>query len=265
MRSTFFNIEHQGNSYRVATRLRDTSDDLVVLMHGLGGAKEDFDGAFSAPDLDAYSLCALDWLGYGESDRPADTDFSYRLEDQAQIASQIIGRLRKSRVFIVGHSMGGGIGLLTTQRLECERLGGFIGLEGLLGGGAFSKRIAAQTREYFLSTGRQELISELRAHPRRSIQIWADEFEAGGPIGEYCSALSIVDAVKDDALFRIINELPEHRCYIHTSQDNIDELRPRLVGVEIKEIADAGHFMMRDNPEATYHAIGDCLVRWRAQ
>nr|8CKP_A Chain A, Alpha/beta fold hydrolase [Haloferax mediterranei]8CKP_B Chain B, Alpha/beta fold hydrolase [Haloferax mediterranei]8CKP_C Chain C, Alpha/beta fold hydrolase [Haloferax mediterranei]8CKP_D Chain D, Alpha/beta fold hydrolase [Haloferax mediterranei]8CKP_E Chain E, Alpha/beta fold hydrolase [Haloferax mediterranei]8CKP_F Chain F, Alpha/beta fold hydrolase [Haloferax mediterranei]8CKP_G Chain G, Alpha/beta fold hydrolase [Haloferax mediterranei]8CKP_H Chain H, Alpha/beta fold hydrol len=57
---------------------------------------------------DEYRCVALDYLGFGLSERP--TDFSYRPEDHADVVEEFIDELGLEDVVLVGHDWGGPIG-----------------------------------------------------------------------------------------------------------------------------------------------------------
>jgi pimeloyl-ACP methyl ester carboxylesterase len=64
-----FDIKYDGKLIRLSVKLRLVSDDLVVLLHGFGCAKECFDEAFVAEGLQDLSICTFDFPGHGDSER----------------------------------------------------------------------------------------------------------------------------------------------------------------------------------------------------
>lgn len=88
----------------------------VVLLHGLGGNKDVWDG-FAKIITPSNRVVALDLPGFGESARSEAADYGYA----AQIArlERILGVLGIGRFHLVGQSMGGGIaGLFATAHPE---------------------------------------------------------------------------------------------------------------------------------------------------
>jgi len=102
--------DYAGKTYGLSVRLRANADNLIVFLHGWGGSKEGFTGAFSSDVLKQYGICTIDLLGFGQSEKPA--DFSYDLLDQANVIALAVNSLDAKRVYLVGHSMGGSIGML---------------------------------------------------------------------------------------------------------------------------------------------------------
>jgi pimeloyl-ACP methyl ester carboxylesterase len=81
------------------------SGPTVVLVHGFGGAKEDF-----ADHLDALAarnhVVTFDHRGHGESDAPEDPA-SYSLDRLAADVLAVIDAVGAERATLLGHSMGG--------------------------------------------------------------------------------------------------------------------------------------------------------------
>jgi pimeloyl-ACP methyl ester carboxylesterase len=80
--------------------------DPVVLLHGLGGNKDAWDG-FGKIITPSNHVFALDLPGFGDSARNENGDYGYA----AQVArlEKIVRALGLRRFHLVGHSMGGGI------------------------------------------------------------------------------------------------------------------------------------------------------------
>jgi len=77
----------------------------LVLVHGFGGAKEDF-----ADHVDAlgehHRVVVFDHRGHGESDKP-DESGAYSLDRLAMDTRQVADALGLDRFRLLGHSMGG--------------------------------------------------------------------------------------------------------------------------------------------------------------
>lgn len=74
----------------------------------------------------------LDFRGHGRSDAPMK---SMTIDDLADDAIALIDHLRLDRVMLVGHSLGGMVGMLVAQR--CEKVAGLVLLEGWSSNRAF--------------------------------------------------------------------------------------------------------------------------------
>jgi pimeloyl-ACP methyl ester carboxylesterase len=91
----------------------------LVLIHGFLGSSWLFEAQidhFSSK----YRVIAIDHLGHGKSDKPESE--SYELEDLTQFLEETL-----SKIFLVGHSMGGFISLIyATNPKLAKRLDGLI-------------------------------------------------------------------------------------------------------------------------------------------
>jgi len=85
-------------------------DPPLLWLHGwlCSSTGELLPAAVRAPLRGRRSLL-IDFLGHGYSDRPA--DFGYRIEDHARTIVALIDALGLSDCGIVGHSMGGAVGV----------------------------------------------------------------------------------------------------------------------------------------------------------
>lgn len=96
----------------------------LVLVHGLG-----CDRSFMAPQAEAFAgshrVVTVDLSGHGRSDKP-DQDYSIRA--YAEELAWILRQLDLERAVVVGHSMGGGIGLELAAR-HGEQLAGLVVLD----------------------------------------------------------------------------------------------------------------------------------------
>ncbi len=81
----------------------------IVLIHGLGARASDW-GAL-LPDLAerGYHVYAIDLLGYGGSDKPADGDFS--LAGEERTVSGFVKELHLQQADVAGWSMGGWVAM----------------------------------------------------------------------------------------------------------------------------------------------------------
>lgn len=81
----------------------------VVLIHGLGSRAEDWANLIPRFAKGGYRVYALDLLGFGGSDRPADA--SYSIAEQAAVVREFLDAKGLARVNLGGWSMGGWVAL----------------------------------------------------------------------------------------------------------------------------------------------------------
>jgi len=82
----------------------------VILLHGFGACA--YTWRFLAPALVAdHRVLTIDLKGYGLSDKPVDG--KYAVSDQADLVTEFIRTRDLHDLTIIGHSMGGGVTLMT--------------------------------------------------------------------------------------------------------------------------------------------------------
>jgi pimeloyl-ACP methyl ester carboxylesterase len=89
----------------------------VILLHGFGACA--YTWRFLIPALAAHHrTITLELKGYGLSDKPRDE--KYRLSDQADMVVEFIRPRDLHDLVVMGHSMGGGLALMTYFKLREE-------------------------------------------------------------------------------------------------------------------------------------------------
>ena len=81
------------------------SGPTLMLVHGFGGAKEDFSDQLADLATD-HRVITLDLRGHGGSDGPED-EAMYSLDRFAADLLNVLDALAVDRVRLLGHSMGG--------------------------------------------------------------------------------------------------------------------------------------------------------------
>jgi len=98
----------------------------LILLHGFGETHATW--ATLAPALARdHRVISVDLKGAGFSDKP--DDGRYRIADQAEIIDALADALRLKGVTLIGHSLGGGVALMTAldwQERESPRLARLI-------------------------------------------------------------------------------------------------------------------------------------------
>lgn len=250
-------VNYNGKSYMLSVRLRPSSNDLVVFLHGWGGSKECFAGAFSTV-LKGHGICTIDLLGFGKSEKPV--DFSYDLLDQANIVAFAVNSLKAKRVYLVGHSMGGSIGLLAAPLIK--NLAIFINAESNLapnGSGVDARAAARQPFWLFKSHTLPVLKSLLRLHPKRSMRVWAWWFSEASPLALYRSVRSLVTWSNSGELLPLFKSLP-HKAYIYSANGKRrKDVVPMLDKSITYKVPASGHALMTDNPTSFYTTVAEVI------
>lgn len=243
---------------QLAVRLSEparSADDAVLFIHGLGCAKECFDGAWDCGIAEQVTLVAVDLPGFGASARPA--DFTYALEDHAAVVAQLLAGLPAERVHVVAHSLGGAVALLLLRTAQAQRIVSFINVEGNLVGedcGLLSRPAAAVSFEHF-----QQLLPVLqqavRSSPDPGMQALAGWLARADAWAFWRSAASLVSWSDSGELLDIFLGLAElRRLYVYGASSPVSVL-DRLPGIECVAVPGSGHFVMQAAPEVFWPLV----------
>ena len=85
------------------------SGPVVVLVHGLGSAKDLDWGRVVAPLSQKYRLLVPDQIGFGHSDKPL---LDYKIQTYVDFLNEFLRELKIERASLVGESLGGWISAL---------------------------------------------------------------------------------------------------------------------------------------------------------
>jgi pimeloyl-ACP methyl ester carboxylesterase len=92
----------------------------IVLVHGLGSRASDWVGLIPPLVHGGHRIYAIDLLGYGQSDRPADAPYS--IPQEARIVEDFLQAEHLQHVDLAGWSMGGWISMVVAtdmpQRID---------------------------------------------------------------------------------------------------------------------------------------------------
>lgn len=217
------------------------------------------------PPLRGRRSLLVDFLGHGYSDRPS--GFGYRLEDHAGTIVALIDARGLRDCVLVGHSMGGGVGVHVAAE-RSDRVALLILAEGHLDAGG-EERLGGQTEEQFVESGFSELL-----------RIQATNAEAH-PGGVPAAHLGITRSVEPRAIHRegvslsggttppirtLLRELQIPRWFLQGAESDSDpELERELaaMGVGWKVVPSTGHAMGLQNPAGLAQAVADVLAEYR--
>ena len=249
-----FTILIDGQSNEIVANVRDNGENLIFLVHGLGCSKDSFHHFWNRTDFDDYSVLALDLAGFGESSKS--NKFSYTMEAQARICTEILTKFSDKNLHIVAHSMGGAVALL----LPDEILNGtktFTNVEGNLIGadcGIISRKIISVPPEVFESDFFPELRDKFNSFGERYTAIDSTSADA-----LYKSAESLVAWSDSNKLLEIFLALPCRKAYFFGDENTDLPTVTRVGDVQKVKIKQSGHFPMNDNPQDFYGELYEFL------
>jgi pimeloyl-ACP methyl ester carboxylesterase len=252
--------------YRLAYRLRRTGPKSIIFIHGLGAAKNSFETCFGLKSFRNYTLGAVDLPGCGESEEL--DDFSYSMEDQAGLVLKWIIGLDIDRITLVGHSMGGVIGLYLAEALG-QKVKAFFNMEGNLNpkDTIYSGKIASLPLEVFEGRGYQLFKRMLKETLEKSrspgMRIYYENISKASPRALYLSAVSLLKESYEGNLYERFLKLPVRKWYVFGEKSLNRSTRILLDKDSLPYfiVPESGHFMMDDQPETFYRMLLDALKK----
>jgi pimeloyl-ACP methyl ester carboxylesterase len=249
-----YTVAVKGKPYPINYRVRLGNDQWVILIHGVGSSKEDFDSVWDRPEFSELSLLALDLPGFGKSAKSS--EFSYDLEDHAAVCAAVLEQYNPPSLHIVGHSVGGAIAVLLAEQLQ-DKLMSLVSVEGNLIAedcGLVTRETAGVSFEKYektlLAARRKRLISQDRDTEAHDQML---------PLAFYKTAVSTVKWSDSGSLIKSFQELPGRKLYIYGDQNHHYPVIKKLENVPVISISGSGHHPMLDNPDEFYSKLGDFI------
>jgi len=240
----------------------DGMGPTVLFLHGLGSSSDDIAGAVEHVDLGTYRIEAIDLPGHRSSRWRTHNEHDSVLAG-VDLLLDFVSEHIDGELAIVGHSLGGAIGVLLAARLG-DQCRGFIDIEGNLVDsdcGALSRPTTARP-----DWDRDELFEMIDEHlarnPTGGTQKYLDTYRANVTDHREWVAYTraLVDHSADGSLLQRYLALDCWRSYIYGADDP-----PEVVeylaehGVPTTPIAGSGHWPMYANPSALHDAIAGDL------
>jgi pimeloyl-ACP methyl ester carboxylesterase len=213
------------------------------------------------PPLRGRRQLLIDFLGHGYSDRPP--GFGYTYEDHARTIVAVIDELALTECGVVGHSMGGGAGILVAAaRPQAVSL--LVMAEGNLE--ADPHPMTDQSEREFVERGFAELLEsqtrDAEAQPKglRAAHLGITRLVAPHALHREAVAM---ERETEPPLRPTLRALPIPRWYLDGAKS--DQLTPRddleAAGVAFAVVPDTGHAMGLENPHGLAQTIADVLAQ----
>jgi pimeloyl-ACP methyl ester carboxylesterase len=238
---------------------------ILAWLHGLGSSSTvGFAAAARHPALAGVTSLLVDLPGHGQSARPA--DWTYDIEDHAQIVCMVLESVANVPVTLLGHSMGGSIAILcaATASGPVERL---ILAEPSLDPdfGPLSRHIAAQREPAFRTRGYGALLRVTEREADRGdagAQAFLPALRLADPVAMHRSATSL----RAERSPSLRTQLAHLAATFPTAVITGDRSPPfeRLAGDREPKgyvVSQAGHAMMADNPDGFARIVAAAMAR----
>ncbi|MET9697033.1 alpha/beta hydrolase [Streptomyces sp. NPDC006529] len=232
-----------------------------VYLHGLGSTSPAYFAASAThPRLAGRRSLLLDLLGHGHSDRPE--EFSYTLEAHADAVADALLEAEVAGAEVIAHSMGGAVAIVLAHR-HPRLVSRLVLVDANLDPAeppapgaqvpAGSSGLAAYTEEEFLAGGWAEVRDRVGAH-------WWSTMRLAGRTALHRSAVHLAAGTRP-TMRELLVGLRIPRAFLHPAEDGALAGTAELeaAGVSVVPVADCGHNIMLDNPDAFADAVRAAL------
>lgn len=254
-------IQYKGRTFSIEYFIRPGSAGTIILVHGLGGAKENFWDSTKVAALAAYRLIAFDNPGTGNS--TYFEDLPLNVDDLVAITGLFIDKLEVNSFVLAGASMGG-LTTLNYLRRSTNKVLGYVNIEGnlLIEDCMFSGKVIQHAYESFANVLYPETIHKMRSHPSTGYRVIANNLELNTNKQAYYSySFQTVEYSGTGELLTAFVALGIPKLFIYGDRNSHLSYLPRLeaAGIQSISIPEADHFVFYDNPAAMYWAIANFL------
>jgi pimeloyl-ACP methyl ester carboxylesterase len=256
-KDTVFNIEY---FYRQGQK------ETIVLLHGLGGAKENYYEACKSDALAEHTLIFFDNPGTGNSTYYE--DFLLNVDDLTAISSLFIDSLNVSDFILCGTSMGGLTTLLYLKHYAKGKVKSYINIEGNLlpEDCMFSSKVIAYDFERFGNEIFAKTIVDMKANGNTGYHIIANNLQLNTNVRSYYNySFQTVEYSSTGELLKQFIGLNIPKVFIYGQENKSLSYIPELIknGVSVKEISGSDHFVFYDNPKELFEVMGDFVNEQR--
>jgi pimeloyl-ACP methyl ester carboxylesterase len=248
----------------IAYQYRTGIKTPIVILHGIGGSSiEEYAPLFVRADLAEHPLLAIDLIGHGRSDKPA--DFDYSLPAQSEAIFALLDHLSLPPAIFLGHSLGGSLAIIFAKKFP-EKVCGLIMAEAGLEfkylilsrwASRYKEEVFVSQFEALLAGGDGGILGSFSTQPTLKMT---------SAIAFYRSSVSLVALGKGDALLADFYASQLWRTFWVGEKTRarygdafLQELERR--GIPYSVIKGAGHQLILEAPEAFGDALASFVAR----
>ena len=254
------NISYKNKIFSIEYFFRQGQKESIVLLHGLGGAKENYYEACKSDALTDHTLIFFDNPGTGNSTYY--DDFLLTVDDLVAISSLFIQQLALPNFILCGTSMGGLTTLLYLKTEGYSNVKAYINIEGNLlpEDCMFSSKVVTYDFGTFANDVFPKTILDMKAKGNTGYHIIANNLQLNTNVTAYYNyCFQTVEYSATGNLLKQFIALNIPKIFIYGQENNSLSYIPELIkkGVNVKEISNSNHFIFYDNPKELYEVIGD--------
>ena len=123
------------------------------------------------------------------------------------------------------------------------------------------RRTARASFEQFEQVGLPALRTAVQESEQAAMRQFARWLEQADPWAFWRSSVSLVAWSDGGELLRLFRELSVPHVYLYGEQSVLEAVRLQLADVECLGVADSGHFVMQDAPEAFWSIVERVVLR----
>jgi pimeloyl-ACP methyl ester carboxylesterase len=250
-------VGYRNSELLIHCRLRSGRKGPLLFLHGLGCSIDDFLQAYETASLSEYTLASFDFPGCGRSSYTETT--SLDVDDLVALTAMAVSQLALKDIVLIGHSMGGLVALLYSDRYT-RSVRALVSVEGNLvrDDCFFSRKVAGTDYSLFRGSLFPDFVHGIKMRDNRGFREYArtlEQYTNPRAFYDYCS--SLVAYSDSGMLLEKMLKLGLPTLFLYGSEDrdlpSIRELKRG--GVRVVEIANSNHFPQYDNPNAFYKKI----------
>lgn len=255
-------LQYKEKIFNVEYFYRQGDKETLVLLHGLGGAKENYYEACKSDALADHTLISFDNPGTGNSSY--DEDFPLDVDDLAEISFLFIEQFNLTNFILCGTSMGGLTTLLYLRSKGLHKVKAYINIEGNLmpEDCMFSSKVVTYDFKTFAAEIFPTTILEMKAKGNPGYHIIANNLALNTNIKSYYnySFQTVAYSATGDLLTQFM-ALKIPKIFIYGEENSSLSYLPMLRenNVNVKEIPDSNHFVFYDNPQELYQTIAEFI------
>jgi pimeloyl-ACP methyl ester carboxylesterase len=227
--------------------------ETIVYIHGLGESGLCFEKLIADSRLQTWSHLVPDLPGYGKSPWPAQP---MGLKKHVDHLSRWLKNRNISQLVVLGHSMGGMIGLMLCEK-HPELMRGFINVEGnvSLEDCAFSSKVASYTRDELITHGFETICDTIyhNGFEDKALRTYYASLRMCDPRVYHLNSIELIGMSRTGDLAARLGALKVPNIYILGSPRGTGEHSRRLLtsaGVKWHPVEDAGHWPFIDQQAA---------------